>query len=87
MRAELERIRERNPDLVKQVRGRGLLVGLELIQPVSRLLEEARKEHLLLINAGDNVMRICPPLIIDYWQLDEMTAVIERGLAKLRVVT
>lgn len=49
---------------IKELRGRGLLVGVQLKGPVKPLIEAARQRGLLVINAGEDVLRICPPLSI-----------------------
>jgi len=51
-------------DRVKELRGRGLLLGVQLNAPVKPLIEAARNRGLLIINAGEDVLRICPPLTI-----------------------
>ena len=51
-------------DRVKELRGRGLLLGIQLNAPVKPLIEAARNRGLLIINAGEDVLRICPPLTI-----------------------
>jgi len=45
------------------VRGRGLLVGVEVDRPVAPWIEAARQRGLLVISAGPNILRLCPPLI------------------------
>jgi len=49
---------------IKELRGRGLLVGVQLEGAVKPLIEAARQRGLLVINAGDDILRICPPLVI-----------------------
>lgn len=52
------------------VRGRGLLLGMELDVPVAPIIQEARQRGLLVINSGEKVLRLCPPLIISRDQID-----------------
>lgn len=51
-------------DRIKELRGRGLLLGVQLNDPVKALIEAARRRGLLVINAGEDILRICPPLTI-----------------------
>jgi predicted acetylornithine/succinylornithine family transaminase len=67
------------PQLV-DVRGAGLLIGVEFSEPVAGLIAAAREEGLLVISAGDNVLRLCPPLIINRQQIDSATAILGRCL-------
>lgn len=69
--------------LVREVRGKGLLVGVALDRPVRPLLQAARERGLLVINAGDDVLRLCPPLIIKREQLDEAVAILGECLSVL----
>lgn len=66
---------------VKDVRGMGLLVGVELDTPVAPVIASARGRGLLVINAGDDVLRIAPPLIINRAQIDEGVAALSTSIA------
>lgn len=55
-----------HPDVFAEIRGKGLLLGLKLKVPNTEFVAAARREqHLLVVGAGDNVIRILPPLTID----------------------
>ena len=49
---------------VKEVRGRGLLLGVELSHPAGPVVEGCRDRGLLVLSAGDRVLRLAPPLIV-----------------------
>lgn len=69
--------------LIKEVRGLGLLAGIQLrkgIEPVS-LVGTALKEHLLLVGAGDNTVRILPPLTVTESEIEDGLARLDRALA------
>src|SRR6266567_3556391 len=60
----LAEIKDRFPSVVAEVRGEGLLLGLRCVVPNSQLVEALRDEHLLAVAAGENVVRLVPPLIV-----------------------
>ena len=67
-----ERLEEINSSLIKEVRGRGLMVGLELTQDVTPVIEAGYGEGLLLVNAGAEVIRFVPPLIAQKSHVDTL---------------
>ncbi|MCI0395476.1 MAG: acetylornithine transaminase [Chloroflexi bacterium] len=78
-----QRLCELASDKIVQVRGAGLLVGLELTVPVAPLLAAAREQGLVIIGSGENVVRLCPPLIINREQIDTAVDVIGQCLLRL----
>lgn len=65
-----EQLHSRLPaDKVVEIRGQGLIVGVELTQPVAPLVAAAAERGLIVIGAGDNVLRLVPPLIVDRAQI------------------
>ncbi|WP_395697334.1 aspartate aminotransferase family protein [Methylocella sp.] len=71
LRDGLLALQESHPGVVAGVRGRGLMLGLELRPPVGDFVAAARAQRLLVIPAGDNVARILPPLVIGEAEVDE----------------
>jgi acetylornithine/N-succinyldiaminopimelate aminotransferase len=71
----LQGLRERFPDVVEEIRGRGLLIGLKLKVNNRRFMQLAREQHLLIAGGGDNCVRLLPPLIISE---DEAREAVER---------
>lgn len=57
-------------DRLIEVRGKGLLLGVQLKTPVKPLIETAQKRGLIVINAGEDVLRICPPLTITATEIE-----------------
>jgi predicted acetylornithine/succinylornithine family transaminase len=80
--AELNRL---DSDKVVAVRGRGLLVGVELTGPVAPLVTAAREKGLLVINAGENVLRLCPPLIVTWEQIDAAVEILADCFTELEI--
>ena len=79
----LAEIRDRYPSVIAEVRGEGLLIGLRIVPPVSEMVEELRNEEMITVAAGDNVVRLLPPLIISEAEIAEAMARIDRACAKL----
>ncbi len=73
----VEQLKEAGWPHMQEVRGRGLLVGIQFDRPVKSLLRAALAAGLVVINAGDHVVRICPPLVIEREELDEGLAALE----------
>jgi acetylornithine/succinyldiaminopimelate/putrescine aminotransferase len=67
---------------IRQVRGQGLLLGIEMKTAVAPLLAKARAKGLLLINAGDTVLRLAPPLTVNQGEIDQAVAVIDQILSE-----
>ncbi|OLP45120.1 aspartate aminotransferase family protein [Rhizobium oryziradicis] len=63
-RQGLAALKDRFPDVIDDVRGEGLMLGIKAIKPSSELLLAMRAEHILGVPAGDNVIRLLPPLTI-----------------------
>ena len=76
-------IKDRYPDLIAEVRGEGLLVGLRAVVPAGELVNAIRAEKMLTVAAGDNVVRLLPPLIITEQEIDEGVTRLDRACAKL----
>jgi acetylornithine/N-succinyldiaminopimelate aminotransferase len=68
----MDQLTKMNLPHVVEIRGRGLLVGVELDIPVDGVVKAGYEHGLIMINAGEKVLRLAPPLIIDRDQLDEL---------------
>lgn len=77
----LQELKDRFPQ-VTDVRGRGLMWGLEWNGPVTSIIQKAMERGLLLVSAGTNVVRFVPPLIVEEKDVDEALAVVEAVLAE-----
>lgn len=64
-------------DCITELRGTGLMQGLVFDKPVSGIISKALEKGLILINAGANIIRFVPPLIIEKEHVDEMIAILE----------
>ncbi|MGB6622802.1 MAG: aspartate aminotransferase family protein [Xanthobacteraceae bacterium] len=79
----LAEIKDRYPALVAEVRGEGLLVGLRMLVPAGELVDATRAENMLTVGAGDNVVRLLPPLIVSEQEMAEGVARLDRACATL----
>jgi predicted acetylornithine/succinylornithine family transaminase len=66
---------------VREVRGRGLLWGLELAEPAAPIVAAARERGLLVLTAGPEVIRLIPPLVITVEELERGVGILEEVLA------
>jgi acetylornithine/N-succinyldiaminopimelate aminotransferase len=68
----LQQLAQKYPDHVVELRGKGLLAGIKITPPVRDFVERLRNDHqLLTIGAGDNVLRLLPPLIVTEADIEE----------------
>ncbi|NPV40051.1 MAG: aspartate aminotransferase family protein [Anaerolineae bacterium] len=63
--------------LIREVRGLGLMVGIELKQKAAPYLKALQEKHVIALNAGLNVIRLLPPLVISYEQIDQVVDALE----------
>lgn len=61
-RQGLAALKDRFPDVIEEIRGEGLMLGIKAKVPSAELLKAMRAEHMLGVPAGDNVIRLLPPL-------------------------
>jgi len=66
----MHRLQTIESDNIVQVRGAGLLLGVELNVPASGVIAAARQKGLIIINAGENVLRMAPPLSVGKEEID-----------------
>ena len=79
----LAEIKDRYPSVIAEVRGEGLLVGLRAVVPAGELVNALRAEKMLAVAAGDNVVRLLPPLIISEQEIAEGVERLDRACARL----
>lgn len=76
----LGRLRELRSPLIREVRGLGLLIGIELKQKVTPILMALMELGVLALPAGGNVLRLLPPLVIERTDLDKVVGAIQEVL-------
>jgi len=70
--------------VIKQVRGRGLLIGVEVSTPAAPIVDACRDAGLLVLSAGEKVVRLVPPLIVESADIRRAIDVLETVLAKVK---
>jgi len=80
---ELARIKDEFPGVVEEVRGMGLLTGLRLKPPVADVVAACAAEKLLAVSAGDNVLRLLPPLNITEAEMAEGLSRLSKALRRI----
>tara|TARA_B100000953_G_scaffold57880_1_gene45706 strand:+ start:53 stop:1222 length:1170 start_codon:yes stop_codon:yes gene_type:complete len=75
---ELNKIKKDYPKLIKEVRGVGLLIGLQLFIDQSKFIQKLQNNKLLTIRAGENVVRILPPLNVKKPEIDLSIKIIRK---------
>lgn len=80
---KLARLKDEHPGVIEEVRGNGLMVGLKCRVPNTDLVSAALGEHLLVIGAGDNVVRLLPPLIVSDSDIAEAVARLDQACRRL----
>ncbi len=81
LRERLDGIHRRHPGAIREVRGKGLLVGVDLVPAVADVVTACRERGLLVLTAGDNTLRMAPPLIVDEPSVERACEIIERAVA------
>jgi acetylornithine/N-succinyldiaminopimelate aminotransferase len=74
----LEALVQRYPELFAELRGQGLLLGIRCVVPAGDVVTKLRENGLLTLTAGDNVLRILPPLIIGEREVDEALDILNK---------
>ncbi|WP_114007661.1 aspartate aminotransferase family protein [Cohaesibacter intestini] len=80
LKQKLAALKDSFPEQVVEVRGRGLHLGLKLTMPPVELLAACRAEGLLAVPAGDNVLRIMPPLTVSQDEIEFAVKALENAL-------
>jgi acetylornithine/N-succinyldiaminopimelate aminotransferase len=83
LRQRLAELEDRYPSIIETTRGEGLMYGLKTRIPNGDFAAAARAEGLLTVLAGDNVVRLLPPLIIDETHVAEAAQRLEKACARL----
>jgi acetylornithine/N-succinyldiaminopimelate aminotransferase len=83
LKQQLAMLKDEYPGVIEEIRGEGLLLGLKCRVPNTDMVVALRDRHMLAIGAGDNVVRILPPLIAGEAEIGEAVAAIGAAAAAL----
>ena len=82
--SQLHNLKEKYPNIIKEVRGRGLLIGIQLHKNQTKFIEKLMDNKLLTIRAAENVVRILPPLNVKKVELDKALKIINKVCSKIK---
>ena len=72
----MDKLRRIESPTIREVRGKGLMVGIELKEKVAPYIKELQDKKIIALNAGMTVIRLLPPLVITYGQIDHLVHVL-----------
>ena len=81
---KLNKIQEKYPKTIKQIRGRGFLIGIQLHRDQTEFIKKLMDNQLLTIRAAENVVRILPPLNVKKNELDLALKIIEKVCSQIK---
>ncbi|MGA7490125.1 MAG: aspartate aminotransferase family protein [Xanthobacteraceae bacterium] len=87
LKQKLAEIKDRHPAVIAEVRGEGLLIGLRAVVPSAELVDALRADKMLTVAAGDNVVRLLPPLIVSEDEVAEAVRRIDRACTRIAKAT
>ena len=82
--SNLNKIKEKYPSTIKQIRGRGFLIGIQLHQDQTNFIKKLMENRLLTIRAAENVVRVLPPLNVKKRELDEALKIINKVCSEFK---
>ena len=82
--SNLNLLKTRYPKIIKEIRGRGLLIGIQLFNDQTKFIKKLMDNKLLTIRAADNVIRILPPLNVKKSEINKALKIIDKVCASLK---
>ena len=83
LKQRLAGLKDEHGGIIEEIRGQGLMLGLKCKVPNQALLQALAAERMLTVQAGDNVVRLLPPLIVGEAEIDDACAKIEAACVAL----
>ena len=81
---KLENLKEKYPKIIKDIRGRGFLIGLQLFRDQTNFIKKLTENKLLTIRAAENVIRILPPLNVKKKEIDQALKIINKVCLEMK---
>ena len=82
--SHLNNLKEKYPNIIKEIRGRGLLIGIQLQTDQTKFIKKLMDNKLLTIRAAENVVRVLPPLNVKKSEIDKALYIIRKVCLELR---
>ncbi len=82
---ELLKIKKQYPKIIKEIRGVGLLIGIQLYHDQSKFIQKLMDHKLLTIRAAENVIRILPPLTVKKKEIDLAINIIKKVCKEYKI--
>jgi acetylornithine/N-succinyldiaminopimelate aminotransferase len=83
LKQRLAELKDRHPGVIEEVRGEGMLIGMRSAVPMGQFVDALRAEKLLTVAAGENVVRLLPPLIASEAEIDQAVGMIDRACTRI----
>ena len=81
--SNLNKLKEKYPNIIKEIRGRGLLIGVQLYTDQTKFIKKLMDNRLLTIRAAENVVRILPPLNVKTKEIDIALKIIDKVCSEI----
>ncbi len=81
---QISGLKDRFPEVIADIRGKGMLIGVKLVTPNREFMQHARDQHLLIAGGGDNCVRLLPPLNLTLDEAREAVGMLERACEAVR---
>ena len=82
--SNLNIIKKKYPKVIKDIRGKGYLIGIQLYKDQTKFIQKLMDKKLLTIRAAENVIRVLPPLNVKKNELDQALKIIDKVCAELK---
>ena len=82
---ELNKLKKEFPNIIKEIRGVGLLIGLQLFNNQTKFIQKLMDNKLLTIKAAENVIRILPPLTVNKKEIDLAIKIIKKVCKEYKI--
>ena len=82
--SNLNKLKEKYPKIIKEIRGRGLLIGIQLYKDQAKFIKKLLDNKLLTIRAADQVVRVLPPLNVKKKEIDQALKIINKVCAEIK---
>jgi acetylornithine/N-succinyldiaminopimelate aminotransferase len=83
LKQRLAELKDRHAGVIEEVRGEGLLIGMRAAVPMAQLVDALRAEKMLTVAAGENVVRLLPPLVVSEAEIDQAVDMIDRACTRI----